>query len=890
MQCATCSHDNPGDARFCNSCGTRLPESPLPSAGSIEISVQRDLSVGNDLVGRDKVHNQNTFIINYGSTPTSPAPGPQVGARERYLSHLINANKTLRLQGIRAGNQPVSVNLEKVYVSLRIRSSAEGRRDQSHSEIQTTPLTDSDAGTQSVPQALKRHRWLVIVGDPGCGKTTLQAYLTLTYARSAQGPDDLVKKRLWLDEGQYLPILLPLRSLGGHLRDRHPNPAADGPALLLDYLNTYYQNQAIPLPEGFFAVPLDKGQAVVLLDGMDEVADRDLRTRVARLIEKFALRYPDNRIVITSRKVGYEGSARLSEGFGLVEVQEFTTPEVRQFLRDWTRVLESTLAGEVTAEVLHQADGQADALIAAIERNPRIAELAVNPLLLTVIALVHRQRAKLPSRRSELYAEAVGVLLGNWDEAKDGIQPTLEVAGKPLDAIDRRTILEPVAYWMHEQRLREIDRQDLWPLLHPSFAKLTGNDPSATRRAVQSFLELIDQRSGLFVARGLGTYGFAHLTFQEYLAARSLSDRQDSEALVQQRLGDPWWREVLFLAPGSTESKRRASDLIQAMLGAPADSARLDHLVLAAECVLDVGEVRVEGDLLGEIRRRLKVIAEAPEPTDNFQRREWILSRVSAQNALARIESGELAPRYWRAGTGEPDWVTISAGEFWMGSPGTDQEAYDDEKPQHRVFLKAYAIARVPITNAQYALYVTGARIDPPLHWRGGQPPPGKDDHPVVNVNWEDAQGYCRWLSEKLGQEVRLPTEAQWEKAARGDQDQRRFPWGDAWGELRCNSSELGLGDTSPVGLFLSSASPAGVLDLSGNVFEWCQSGFKLYPYVAEDGREELLHAGLRTLRGGSLNNKLRLSRCACRYVGSLPGSRHDSNGFRVVLVSPGSY
>lgn len=892
MQCPSCHNDNPDRARFCNECGAALTPTPLTAASQVSLAATGNVDVGGDVVGRDKNIIQIVANLLYAGPASGPAPLPLAEALERYLTHLIDSNKTLRLQGIRAGNQPVSVNLEKVYVSLHIHGTRDSEEVKAKTGRQVSLLTDEeDTGSLSIPHALKRHRRLVIVGDPGCGKTTLLAYLALTYARSARDADDLVNVRLGLSEAKHLPILLPLRFLGGHLREKHPNPAADGPTLLLDFLHTFYQNQSIALPEGFFAQPLQRGQAVVLLDGMDEVADRDLRARVARLLEKFALRFPNNRFVITSRKVGYEGNARLGEGFGLAEVREFTTPEVRQFLRDWTRVLEATLAGEVTPELLRLADAQANALIAAIERNPRIAELAVNPLLLTVIALVHRQRAKLPNRRSELYAEAVDVLLGNWDEAKDGIHPTLEVAGKPLDAIDRRTILEPVAYWMHDKRQREIDRQELWPLLQPSFAKLTGNDPTATKRAVQTFLDLIDERSGLFVARGLGVYGFAHLTFQEYLAARSLADRPDAECLVQRYLGDPWWSEVLFLAPGSTESKRRASDLIRAMLEAKAGGERHEHLVLAAECVTDVGEVRVEGDLLTEVRRRLKADAEAPEPKSKDQRRAWIFARVSALNALARIESGELTPRFWRPGTGEPDWVTIPAGEFWMGSAETDQDAHEDEKPLHRVDLPEFAIARVPITNAQYAFYVAETRVDPPDHWRGGTPPKNKADHPVVSVSWHDAQGYCRWLSEKTGRTVRLPTEAEWEKAARGDHDQRLYPWTDTWDDLHCNSDEMDLGDTSPVGLFLNGASPYGVLDLSGNVWERCQSTFRPYPYTAADGREEPTGEGIRVLRGGSFNHPRIAARCGSRVhypPFALPDRRNFNVGFRAVLQHSG--
>ncbi|MCP4372081.1 MAG: signal transduction protein, partial [Deltaproteobacteria bacterium] len=188
--------------------------------------------------------------------------------------------------------------------------------------------------------------------------------------------------------------------------------------LLRNYLREYYTAQDIPLPKDFFEAPLNEGRAVVLLDGMDEVAEKGLRQRVARLVEKFAVRYPRNRYVVTSREVGYEGAARIGAEFGLAQVRDFSPAEVRRFVRDWTQAVETTLAGRASPDILRLAREQAERLIQAIERNVRVSELAVNPLLLTVIALVHRYRAQLPERRSELYEEAVEVLLGRWDEAK----------------------------------------------------------------------------------------------------------------------------------------------------------------------------------------------------------------------------------------------------------------------------------------------------------------------------------------------------------------------------------------------------------------------------------------------------------------------------------------
>jgi len=842
----------------------------------------------NTVIGRDKVDGENVTVVhgNFYQAPTGPKTLPLPEALRRYLDNLIDTHQHLRLQGIRAGGQPLSVDLEKVYVSLtavekRGLPSPSGRK--AYSEEDTDGVEFARGGFQplTIGQALERYRRLVIIGDPGSGKTTLLAYLALTYARTLRDGVETIKERLQLGEKNYLPILLPLRDFGRHLKTEHADPGKHGPALLLNYLRDYYTAQSISLPNDLFARALETNHAVVLLDGMDEVAETKLRQRVARIIEKFAVRYPGNRFVVTSREVGYEGAARIGAEFGLAKVREFNSEEVRRFVRDWTRVVEVKLASYESEDILRQAEAQADKLICAIEGNPRISALAVNPLLLTVVALVHRYRAALPERRSDLYEEAVEVLLGRWDEAK-GLETEAILAGRPLDAGDRRSLLEPVALWLHEKQRREIELDELRSLLLPSFKGMASGDVPMANKAAEAFLRLINERSGLLIERGVGIYGFAHLTFQEYLTARAIADREDALAYTLERLADPWWREVILLEAGylSTQGKRRVSELIQAIIATDprTEPEPYHHLILAAECLYDIGAARVEGDLLSKLKHRLQAELDKPLEKGNH---ELILRRVAAANALGQIERGQFgtASKFWKAPWGEPEWVTVPAGEFWMGSDKGDE----DEKPVHRVLLPEFQIARVPITNAQYALFVADRKTESPSDWRSGQPPKGKENHPVVNISWHDAQAYCRWLSEKIGRGVRLPTEAEWEKAARGDQDQREYPWGEAWADLRCNSDELGLGDTSPVGLFRGGAGPYGCLDMVGNVWEWC--GTKWRESYSKLADETLEGNAVRALRGGSFGTNRGGARCAYRGR-SRSVLRIDYLGFRVA-VSP---
>ena len=191
------------------------------------------------------------------------------------------------------------------------------------------------------------------------------------------------------------------------------------------------------------------------------------------------------------------------------------------------------------------------------------------------------------------------------------------------------------------------------------------------------------------------------------------------------------------------------------------------------------------------------------------------------------------------------EWVPIPAGEFTMGS-----NEYDEEKPIHRVHLSAYQITRHPVTNAQYAAFVEATWHAAPQHWKGGKIPHGKENHPVVNVSREDAQAFCEWAG------VRLPTEAEWEKAARGT-DGRTYPWGNQPPTQALCNYNRNVGDTTPVGQYPKGASPYGVLDMAGNVWEWVNDWYdKDYYCVSPSNNPQGPETGKhRVLRSGSWIN-----------------------------------
>lgn len=288
--------------------------------------------------------------------------------------------------------------------------------------------------------------------------------------------------------------------------------------------------------------------------------------------------------------------------------------------------------------------------------------------------------------------------------------------------------------------------------------------------------------------------------------------------------------------------------------------------------------LRAEGMLPEEPQALLAVIAD-PDAS--------LAYRVTAGEELARLGDPRFSGPYLL-----PEFVEIPAGEFWMGG-----ERSDDEKPVHRIHVGPFAIARYPVTNAQYGVFVQATGRQPLRRWEGDQPPPPLLNHPVVYVTWHDAVAYCRWLSRETGQEYRLPTEAEWERAARGGLPSplegegagvRVWPWGDEWDAEKCNTSEGGPGTTTPVGIYPAGASPEGLLDMAGNVWEWCSSLYRPYPYDAGDGREDMEAEGGRVVRGGAWGDAQR-GGCVGERVRGSPDSSLDDIGFRVVASPAGS-
>jgi serine/threonine-protein kinase len=340
--------------------------------------------------------------------------------------------------------------------------------------------------------------------------------------------------------------------------------------------------------------------------------------------------------------------------------------------------------------------------------------------------------------------------------------------------------------------------------------------------------------------------------------------------------GTPSWRAAI------EEAIRQAKAMVVLLSPAAKASVWVDNEVAYAQALdKPVFPILVAGDVADAVPINLIGV-------------HWLDGRQEVQKAVARQLQPLLLSRIGlnSAKTNSPlrlDWVVVPAGAFLMGSSmRQDAQAAVDETPQHRLVLPRFCVARTPITNAQYSQFLLAANHPPPVHWRSAQPPDGREQHPVVNVSWYDAQAFCRWA------DVQIPTEAQWEKAARG-LDGRLFPWGNQPPDPSRGNYDRSVGDTAPVGSYTGGHSPYGLADMAGNVLEWTHSLWGPdfaeprygYPYDGADGREnpERDRKLLCVLRGGAFNLGAAALRCAFR-TGGVAGRGRPNIGLRVVCPS----
>lgn len=456
-------------------------------------------------------------------------------ALQQYCKHALSTWDIIDLTNLPEGDVHIATQqllLRRLYMPLRlvmalpdndgntdaplVQMEAE-REDRRKREAGRNPLARGtyDRSTQSVSVGtqLSNSQRLVVLGDPGGGKTTMLRWLATAYLLKLSGHDAFsqLPDVATLPQREWIPVLIRCRDLG----------AEDLSRSFVDFLKQhFFKSELLPKEaEIMLAVVLNRiasGNVLLLVDGLDEITDSSVRVQFCQELERTAVRYPKAPILVTSRIVGYRDMPyRMGRLFAHSQIAELTSQDKDGFAERWIAVTEQHQSREEqqrrTTELLH-----------ALHSSDRIERLTGNPMLLTTLALVKRKVGKLPSRRSKLYQEAVSVLLN--------FNPRVY---QPLDDDEAVPQLAYLAYEMCHRGVQRLKESEVVTLLE-KFRLEYSHLRAPRKRTVDEFLTVLEARSGILIKSGGvwskqsrkddAVWEFRHLTFQEFLAARALLD------------------------------------------------------------------------------------------------------------------------------------------------------------------------------------------------------------------------------------------------------------------------------------------------------------------------------------------------------------------------------
>ncbi len=902
-------------------------------------AVQGSVEAGGHFIGRDFIQ----IVAQVVHSGEDPEEAQSVIAH--YLYALANDLTGLKLGEINVAAKETSrepLQLADVYVPLDTHLQIPEQMSLAQWLSGNRRTEPSDQGKQhenrpvSALEALAAHKQLTLLGKPGSGKSTFGANVLLTLAQVWQGQrDELARLGERWTHGAPLPIRVILRRFAEQLAPGDgPVRAGDLWAFIGHDLDASGYGLSANAMKYVQRIVRSQG-ALILLDGLDECGNSETRRRVLDAVhEVIRTAGPKCRFLLTARPYAWpDGPDPVQGVYALADLND---EQIERFIRAWYAALKIRKWLSPT-----EAENKTTDLMQARHR-PDLLPLARNPLLLTLTATLHANRGRLPEDRADLYNESVDLLMLRWNRQIGADKALLdELAIPTLKLSDLREVLEELAFNVHTESSDEGEGADS----AQAGAAESQNDGTADigeDRLIRAFRSLlndsrdkaavvvdyIEKRAGLLIGQGEKAgerqFTFPHRTFQEFLAACFLAAQDDfpAECARLARAAPGHWQVALPLAARLAKAERGASAADELVRGRSIAEFRTQNQPEPDDwtCALLAG-MQLQEIGVGAIKKRERTRAIAARVAD------WIMAslpvhpdvggisaaqRAVAGDVLAALGDPRFDPqRFYLPADDMLGFVPIAADDdFMIGTPKAHAkrvakiigyDAPNDEINDQVTPSPEFYIARYPVTVAQFRAFVEATQFEIGVADALRDP----DSRPVRYVSWHEAMRYCDWLNKilatvpdlehsavaglvrELRWRVSLPSELEWEKAARSGLRDGVFPWGNTPDSNRANYSDSEIGDTSAVGCF--PANGYGLYDAVGNAWEWTRSLWGTdfeksdfaYPYDPHDEKREDTSAGddvWRVVRGGAFYDHRDYARCAYRYY-SLPALRRGCGG-----------
>ena len=804
----------------------------------------------------------------------------------KYLEHLNETLQYLRIVGIGSGAGRVRTAsqypIERLYTPLR------SRGDGMDFDFNEPDLLDSDEGSRNqLSRVLPRCERLLIEGDPGAGKTTFLNLVACMLAKDllAQESSEYAHEQgvswrsryLGLAEDSKLrtPVLLSCGELDLFLREKERERYENDPRRsILDFLEDKYSEAKFAVTRADFETLLEDDRAWLLIDSLDEVGDRSMREYLFAVLQG-AMNQWAAPMVIASRP--FLTDLLLTwEGLNRTTIENFGDHETRVFIRQWVHALFDIALEDSLSQA---SESYREELLHAIESRPAIRQLAVNPVMLTSLCVIHWNERRIPDGRTAVYRAVIRWLLESRskERAKLGLTDAFALQGFARLSL---ALMEGVE---GEGKQSVISFEEAGALLEKQIARYVEEDNINARYSkIREWLSFESQGSGILRQIGSERLRFWHLTFQEYLAAQELSSYIDDEEdrgarkawwpIIKEVLDKPQWHETMSLFPcclfGEDQNGReRVDEFLERVVRTYGNRGLAE-------------EARTYG-ILERMLTPLSVFGYRPEPSIReayHQARAKAMRIFDPKVSTAFVYRERIAIAEVLGRSGDPR-VGHMRKNFLPIAEGSD------------VLLGKYLV-----TVKEFQEFIEHLGYEPegdefwgdeglewkdkkgwkmPRRWKDQENHPNR---PVVGVSWFEAVAYCNWRSRMTGYVVRLPAESEWELAA--SPDGREFPWGANAPSPELTNFADKVGGPSPVGVNPNGAGYLGHLDLAGNVWEWSAQDHEVElpaEFVTEFGAPKVL-------RGGSFADGSWGMRCACRSSRSV-GRRHGHLGFRAVFI-----